>query len=175
MHPQILPTVRGSCRKIYTPGMEKELADAVEQTTLDQLKADGHLTGDWRSFQTAESFLSQEETARRLEAGDESDIVMDSFKYWNRQRVAGRKAEEAGEKTQTDPAKTAEGGKAKSKTKAADKPTETGLPKDFPGEAKFTELGFKTVEEVHALSKEQLTALEGIDEETAEKALAFGK
>lgn len=49
------------------------------------------------------------------------------------------------------------------------------LPEDFPMRHVFDKLGFKSVEEVQAKSREDLIALNGIAETTADKALAYGK
>lgn len=51
---------------------------------------------------------------------------------------------------------------------------EKPLPEDFPSLAKFKKLGFKTLDEVQKLTKENLVSL-GISEATADKALSFGK
>ena len=52
---------------------------------------------------------------------------------------------------------------------------ENSLPENFPMRHVFEKLGFKSVEEVQAKPREELTALDGIGAATADKALAFGK
>ena len=49
------------------------------------------------------------------------------------------------------------------------------LPEDFPMRHLFEKLGFNSVEEVQAKSRDELIALDGIAEKTADKALNYGK
>lgn len=161
---QILTAVRGEKGKVFLPGMEADLAKAVDQSTLERLKAEGVIDGDWLSFQDADNFLPFEETMERFQAGDDSSIVFDSLKYWQKQKVADKakaEAEETGAET--------------GKPEKGEIPPADGLPKDFPAAHVFEKLGFKTVAEIQSLTKDELVGLDGIGDVTAEKALAYGK
>lgn len=62
-------------------------------------------------------------------------------------------------------------------SKPAEQPAElppTAFPDEFPARAKFENLG-KSFDEVKAMSREDLIALEGIGEKTADDVLAYGK
>ena len=50
---------------------------------------------------------------------------------------------------------------------------ETGLPEDFPMKHVFEKSGFKSVAEVQAKTREELIALDGIGEKSADAALAY--
>lgn len=172
---KILRTVRAVGGQSFKPGQEDELAAAVSQRDLDALVANQTLLGDWRSTFTGVSgedgskFLSLEETMKRFGEGDSSDIVFASLKHHQatiaNERNRGYSPDEKAMK------KTGNEGTGKSLPNDGDKE----LPEDFPMRAAFVELGFKTLEEIQKLSKEQLVGLKGIGEATAEKALAYGK
>lgn len=49
------------------------------------------------------------------------------------------------------------------------------IPADFPQRHIFVKLGFNSVAEIQAKTKEELVAREGIRDASAEKALAYGK
>jgi hypothetical protein len=105
--------------------------------------------------------LPLEETIERMGKGDLSDEFLDSLKV-HRAAI-------------TEHAKS---GKPLSALLGSEK-TQTGggdeLPEDFPMRHAFDKLGFKSVAEVQAKSREELIALDGIGETTADKALAYGK
>lgn len=80
-------------------------------------------------------------------------------------KVAGG-ADEKADDSPTGNAETESGG---------GKGSENGLPEDFPMRHVFDTAGFKSVAEVQAKSREELIALDGIAEKTADKVLAYGK
>lgn len=58
---------------------------------------------------------------------------------------------------------------------AAPEKVKPGLPEDFPMRHVFQKLGLDSVEEIQAKSREDLIALDGIADKTADKILAYGK
>lgn len=96
--------------------------------------------------------LSVEETMKRFEAGDSSDEVFESLRFHQAAIVGAGKGEQRS---------------------AAKEPA--GLPEDFPMKHVFESFGFKSVAEVHAKTRDELIALKGIAEKTADAALSYGK
>lgn len=50
--------IRGTGKTIFKYGMEDDLAAAVDQTRLDELKAEGVIEGDWKSTKRSENSVS---------------------------------------------------------------------------------------------------------------------
>lgn len=166
----------------YAPGLNEMPAAAVDYAVRKNFGKT-----DKGSAPVSEDFkpLSLEETMKRFSEGDPSDEVFESLKFHQAEISGGMKSGKprnetiekvdgvGDEKTDKELGATADENK-----KAVTENKNEGsaeLPEDFPMRHVFDKLGFKSVEEVQAKSREELIALNGIAETTADKALAYGK
>lgn len=121
--------------------------------------------------------LSREETMERFTKGDDSEEVFKSLRF-HQAAIAAEREKFAKERSAEDTEKPEDGktedGKTGKEITEPD-PPKTDLPENFPMRHAFDKLGFKSVEAVQAKTREELIALEGIGESTADKALAYGK
>lgn len=108
--------------------------------------------------------LSREETMERFTKGDSSDIVFQSMKHHQSSFAEDRAKDEADREEWLKKA-AEEAGKGKSE----------GLPEDFPMRHVFEGLGFNSVEAIQGKSRDELIALNGIGEKSADAVLAYGK
>lgn len=164
----------------YGPGIAEIPAAAADYAERRKFgKIEGSSSGD-ADFEP----LPIDETFARFEKGDDSDEVYKSLKYYQpiiaeagksgkapQQIIEERKAAEKAKHEQSGNGKSE--GNPEDKSKGQTEPT--GLPKDFPARATFEKLGFKTVGEVQAKTRDELIALNGIAETSADNALAYGK
>lgn len=94
-----------------------------------------------------------------------NEMPDDAVKYFVKRGFGESVDGKVSNKAQAEPIEPAAGG---------DK-TSDGLPEDFPMRHVFDALGFKSVEEIQAKSREDLIALDGVGPTSADKALAYGK
>lgn len=135
------------------PAGEQELPE--DAANLAVKKKLGKIAGESDGSQDSGfTPLSVEETMERFQKMDFSDEVMKSMQFHKEALV-----------DKFGPPNLFEDDENSSK----------GLPEDFPMRHVFTDLGFKSVAEVQAKTREQLIDLNGIGEATADKALAYGK
>lgn len=138
-------------------------ADYAEKKGIGKILKNGSVE---KAADVSQSFepLTIRETVERMNKGDFTDDVLDSMKVHRevieKAAKSGKSLEEFLKENSEDDAKTK---------------NITGLPEDFPMRHLFEKLGFKSVEEVQAKSREELIALNGIAEKTADKALNYGK
>lgn len=145
--------------------------------------------------------LSREETWEKFTSGDDSDIVFKSLKFHQaamvkerrkhdeelEKRRPGRESENSnsqtsGENRQSETETDEESEKTEETKEQSETETENnsattseGIPANFPMRHIFVKLGFKSVAEIQAKTRDELIALNGVAETTADKALAFGK
>lgn len=167
----------------YAPGLNEMPAAAADYAVRKNFGKT-----DKGSASVSEDFepLSLEETMKRFSEGDPSDEVFESLKFHqakisegmkpppinNAEKVDGGAVDEKTDKEVGANADETEKAKAVTENKNEGS---AELPEDFPMRHVFSKLGFKSVEEVQAKSREELIALNGIAETTADKALAYGK
>lgn len=142
----------------YPPGVHEVPADFADRVVRKKL---GELTDQPVNEISEFEPLSLEETMNRFGEGDSADIVFQSLKFHQPTIVAQRKAEMENKKTE--------------KSEDDLKETTEGIPADFPMRHIFVKHGFKSVAEIQAKTKEELVALDGIADASADKALAYGK
>lgn len=184
----------------YKPGVhevEKDFADRIVRKNLGEL-TDHPAASETEDFEP----LDLEETMKRFAEGDSSDIVFQSLRFHQpaiaaerrksqeesekRRQEAETKLQQSGSQTSGENRQTkTEADKASEKTQETKEDqekennssanTSEGIPADFPQRHVFVKLGFKSVAEIQAKTKEDLVALDGIAEPSAEKALRYGK
>ena len=154
----------------YAPGVNT----MPEAAAKSAIKRKLGVAADEQSGETvSEDFkpLPFEETMERFSEGDTAPEVFESLKFYQPMMAEAKKAGMTlGEFLAQDGETTDRNRGVLGKSSA-----ETGLPENFPMRHVFEKLGFKSVEEVQAKSLEELTALDGIAEASATKALAYGK